>query len=283
MSKIDCTNCQLKDLSVCKSWRKFRIESCRSAAGNRSYDRDAMLFETGDKPGLVGILRSGYLRKERMSADGERTLVDLVFPGDIVGSFPGREVNYSLEAATESDLCLLDVSTARQVLNESAEFRRGVVEDMNRQLDRQLTLVWLRGAMTGRERILAFFVLAAQTMPCEESSGGGLVVTIPVSRKDWADLCNTTVESISRRIGELSAAGLLESLGNNRYLINDSRELRRQAGLEPDAFRHMCAMTAWRVMSPSANVDREPQMVVPFRGSASTGVRARQACAKVLA
>jgi CRP/FNR family transcriptional regulator len=238
-----------------------------------------MIFEIGEQPGLIGILKSGYLRKEHMSAEGERTLVDLVFPGDIVGTFPGRNVNYSLEAATESEVCMLDATTSRRMLNESAAFRRGVVADMNRQLDRQLTLVWLRGAMTGRERVLAFFVMAAQTMPTEASKDGSLIVTIPISRKDWADLCSTTVESISRRVSELTEAGLLESLGSNRYRLPDPDKLRQEAGLERGAFRHVCAATNWN-LGVRANDDREPVPMARLIKQAANGLRELPVCGR---
>ena len=273
MTKIDCTSCHLKELPICRAWRDTRVRSCLAGGGVRAYKRNTTLFESGDKPGLVGILKSGYLRKERVSSEGERTLVDMVFPGDVIGTFPDREANFTLEAATDSEICAIDAMTGRQLLNQSAPFRRGVVLDMNRQL----TLVWLRGAMTGRERILSFFLLAAETMPSDKMPDGSVVVNIPVSRADWADLCSTTVESISRRVSELTDIGLVESLGSNRYHLKDTDDLRAQIGLESGAFAHFRSYGRWKV-APFANEDREPFDRLPLGVHVAKGARALPAC-----
>jgi hypothetical protein len=53
--------------------------------------------------------------------------------------------------------------------------------------------------------------------PAEPDPDGSVLVTVPVGRQDWADLCNTTVESISRQIAELASERLVESLGGKLY------------------------------------------------------------------
>ena len=74
-------------------------------------------------------------------------------------------------------------------------------------------------------------------MPSEPLPDGSVVVSIPISRRDWADITNTTVETICRTLGQLAEPGVVESLAPGRYRIADLAELSRLAGIDPDLDR----------------------------------------------
>lgn len=195
-----------------------------------------MLYEVGSRPGLIGILRKGYLRRERLSREGRRTVLDLIRPGGVVGEMPGRVAGYSLEAATDVQICLFSPPLARRLATADPEFRLGLSADIETQFDTELIFGWLRGSLRCRERVIAFLVMAADFLPSEPEPDGSVLVTVPVGRQDWADLCNTTVESISRQIAELSSERLVENLGGKVYRIRNLQALRNMLGPDDTAF-----------------------------------------------
>lgn len=72
-------------------------------------------------------------------------------------------------------------------------------------------------------------------MPVDLLPDGGLVVEIAPSRRDWADLSNTTVETISRTLRYLADKDLVTTLGSGRYLIRNLQRLAYLACLDADS------------------------------------------------
>ncbi len=84
---------------------------------------------------------------------------------------------------------------------------------------------------------MAFLVMATDIMPSEPMPDGSLVLKLGFSRRDWADLTNTTVETICRTLADLAKTGLVRSVSPGRYLIRDLAELSALAGTDPDLDR----------------------------------------------
>lgn len=228
----ECSLCCLPGARLCRVIRQKARLSREAQTVLRHLSPDEALYETGARPGLIGILRQGYLRRERLMRDGRRTVLGLVGPGGVVGEMPGRPASYSLEAATECDICLFPAGFANRLATAEPDLRRAIAEDLAEQYDLEMTFAWLRGITRCGERVSAFLVLASELMPCDPQPDGSVILKIPFARRDWADLCNTTVESVSRQLSDLSARGLVESLGGKRYRLPDPAALRASAGLE---------------------------------------------------
>jgi len=223
-----------------------------------------MIYEVGSSPGLIGILRQGYLRRERLMPDGRRTVLGFVFPGGVVGEMPEWTASYSLEAATDAEVCHFSAPFAKRLVAQNAEFRRGLTADLERQYSHELTFAWLRMGLRCRERVIAFLVMAADLLPSDPQPDGSVIVQIPVGRRDWADLCNTTVESISRQLADLASERLVERLGGRRYWLRDMPALRGLTRLERPASRNERPLPLTAV-----NADRPVSVsTVPVRGPA---------------
>lgn len=263
--RVECSGCALRGARLCRALQSVQCRQQSAIAGIRQCGREEMLYEIGSYPGLIGILRKGYLRRERLLADGRRTVLGLVQPGDVVGEMPDWPASYSLETATEAEVCLFSAPVVRRLAIENAEFRRGITADLERQYSHELTFAWLRMGLRLRERVIAFLVMAADVLPSDPQPDGSVIVQIPVGRRDWADLYNTTVESISRQMADLTSEGLVHHLKGRRYRLRNVQVLRELAGLEQSSFR------SGKLKPMSAvNADRPIAMpTVSFRASDS--------------
>lgn len=227
-----CRSCTLQGAGLCHALARVAPPGT-TATHLRRVARDTILAEQGTQPTLFGVLRKGYLRKEKLRDDGRRTLLGLVCPGDLLFRAPDQTLDYTLEAATDAEICACDPHAVRRAMDEDRQFRRQIILDATRQLQQQSELVWRRGLLTSRERIIAFVVTATEIMPVEHQPDGSLIVTIELGRRDWADLANTTVETISRTMSLLTERGLVSTIAPSRYRIHDVAALTRLAGLEP--------------------------------------------------
>jgi len=226
-----CENCHLRKARLCRTLHSERaIGSFPSR--QRRYERDTTIYETGQTPGLLGVLKSGYLRKERINGDGRRTIFGLSRPGEIIGLIPGLLSDLSVEAATDVEICCFEEDAVAQLMKGNDRFRLELLFQAATLRDLQHDMIWLRGALNSRERVIAFLVMMAGFMPAEPQNDGSVVVSIDLSRRDWADMSNTTMETISRTMTILSESGLVETKVQHRYRISNLQQLAEMAGMK---------------------------------------------------
>ncbi|MGP1357272.1 Crp/Fnr family transcriptional regulator [Roseicyclus sp.] len=225
-----CTGCRLRTRDLCAALSASGLT--RTAPRLRRLRRGAVVQDESGTPRLTGILRNGYLRTERMMQDGRRNVLVLSTPGDLVGDWTAAGPSYAVSAATDVEMCVFDARALRHAAERDASLHLGILREVSRQHGRLLEQIWRRGALHSRERVIAFMLLACEIMPTEFLPGGGAIVGIEVSRRDWADMAGTTVETICRVLAWLSGIGAVETLDAGRYRIRDLAELTALAGLD---------------------------------------------------
>lgn len=235
-SLAQCRGCTLRGSQLC------RIILDEPSCGIRppvlrQFGRGKRIVEQGEASGFLGVVRRGYARRSVVKVSGNRVLVGLAMPGDLVGGLPGREHDYDFEAATDIEICFYDSATVRRQLEINQPFRRLMLQEIDYQHHHLLDLLWRNGTLTSRERIIAFLVKAVEFMPTEPLPDGSLVLSMEIDRGDWADLTNTAVETISRTLRYLEEKGLVTSLTPYRFRIRDLDLLATFAGVEPPARR----------------------------------------------
>lgn len=229
-----CKSCAFRGAALCRSMAESD-RSLTQAPRPRHFNRDQIINPQGHKQRVVGILRRGYLRKERLDAEGTRTLLGLVTPGDYIGLLPEISVPSSLEAATDSEICAFDIQTVNRLMATDGRLRLHLLQQAAEQYSDLLEMIWKRGALTSHERVIAFLLMAAEIMPLEPQRDGSVIITVELTRRDWADLSNTTVESISRTMSELSEKGLVRKVAATRYWVRDLGTLARMSGMDPNS------------------------------------------------
>lgn len=235
-SFAQCRGCKLRGSQLC------RIILDEPSCGTRPpvlrrLGRGKRIVGQGEASGFLGVIRRGYARRSVIKVSGNRILVGLAMPGDIVGGLPEREHDYDFEAATDIEICCYDSATVKRQLEVNHPFRRRMLQEIDHQHHRLLGLLWRNGTLTSRERIIAFLVRAVEFMPTEPLPDGSLVLSMEIDRGDWADLTNTAVETISRTLRYLEEKNLVTSLTPYRFLIRDLDLLATIAGVEPPARR----------------------------------------------
>ena len=227
----ECARCSHVTSTMCRMVGDRTVPALRK----HHLEKGATL-ERSPRGGVVGVLKRGYLLQERSLPDGRRTVMGLSVPGDVVGEPVETGSATAFTAATPVEICLWETEEVHRLMETDSAFLRQLMGEMDALHARQLDMLWQRGALKSHERVVAFLLHAAAIMPSAPAPGGGLVVTIELSRRDWADLTGTSIESISREMSRLARLGLVTQLGRGRYHLHDPEGLADLVGIDADGF-----------------------------------------------
>ncbi|MGS4948255.1 Crp/Fnr family transcriptional regulator [Meridianimarinicoccus sp. RP-17] len=227
-----CIGCPLRGAEMCRMIFEHGILRT-SAPPLRHYRKGKLILERGKPSDFLGVIRRGYARRSEMRKDGKRVLFGLAIPGDFAGALSGQNSACDLEAATDLEICAYDSSAVNWQLAENPRMRQTLLQDLDRQHHRFLETLWRYGSLNSRERIIAFLLMATDFMPTEPLPDGSLILRMEIERRDWADLTNTAVETISRTLRYLEEKALLSSLSPYRFRLHDLDRLAHIAGVDP--------------------------------------------------
>ncbi|WP_371059470.1 Crp/Fnr family transcriptional regulator [Rhodosalinus sp. 5P4] len=242
-SKRVCGTCELRTGGDCRF-------AALSGVRVRHLAKGETLVHEGELPERLFLLRRGYLRMLRFGCDGDRVVMALLAAGDVVPAFPGRALGFSVEAASDTEVCEISGAAFRAAFGRDTALRHRILDNAAAHLRRLQDAIWLRGRLTSRERVIAFLVQATECMPVDRLPDGSLRVTMRVSRGDWADMSDTTVETVSRVVRGLADEGLVETLARHRYRIPDIAGLRLLARLDPVGAQGAPGPAPWQVIGP---------------------------------
>jgi CRP/FNR family transcriptional regulator len=95
----------------------------------------------------------------------------------------------------------------------------------------------LLGCKSATERVAALLLLIARRLAPDLDPAGAaqppLTIELPLSRAEIADFLGLRLETVSRQLNRLEAAGVIKRVGRRGIAICDGRELERLAGDPP--------------------------------------------------
>lgn len=174
------------------------------------------------------VLRSGSIRSYSLSSDGTERTTEIYLPGEPIGldAFGDWRQRDYLVAMEASAYCEVPLPSIRRLMTESPEVRETVPSLIGGALlsTRERLLALRRGPARAQ---LATFLLDLS----ERRQRRGLradMFRLGMDRQDIASLLGLTMETVSRAIGELRRAGLIQVRGKLVSVLAPAA-LRREA------------------------------------------------------
>ena len=176
------------------------------------------------------LLFSGQLQAIDIAEDGREIGLNLIKPGAFFGELSvidGLPRSAHIVALVPSVVGIIPQGPAREIfykLPSAAEAMMRHLTALVRNLSNYRTLLAIPNA---QQRVCALLLQLGQQMP------GGLVViqNLP-KQQEVAIMINTSRETVSRAIGSLIAAGVLEK-DYRRLIVRDPKRLRHLAQTPP--------------------------------------------------
>ncbi|WP_394728741.1 helix-turn-helix domain-containing protein [Altererythrobacter sp. GH1-8] len=176
---------------------------------------------------VVYIVRGATKLAARASGNREQ-IVAFHFGGDIV-SVPADGLHaYAMTSLVQTELLVFPAQEF---------FDRAATEDaIARSLLRRLTSALHRcrdkavalGCKSANERLAGF--LMAMSERVGKVDGNRCTLELPMSRRDIGDSLGLTIETVSRQLGVMREAGLIETSGRSQIVVRDLNNLARRAG-----------------------------------------------------
>lgn len=227
-----CAVCAVHESGFCGKLSGCRLEELTRHRTWLDLPADRELRVDGHANRWAGVLVHGYLRMAHYDLDGDRKLVGLKLPGDLLGPRSSEADDFVLETSTDVRICRFDLDVFNRLFATSDAFRHLTYGQARSEVDRLHFLTWTLGALDTKERLAAFLATAIRYMPWQPLSEGGGVLTMDLPRRDVADLLGTTVESISRITQSMDREGLIRIRDPYHFEIPDVGRLARLGGIE---------------------------------------------------
>jgi len=190
------------------------------------HKRGDIIYKSGDAPNYLYCIKSGTAKTTIAKNDGNGPITSLAFTGDMIGHRSVMLEQPHLETAvamTDMDLCRFEAEVFRSMLRS--------VNEVSYELSRRLALY----ALEKEQHILKLTQkhlrerLADILLNLGQKAGfrtNGKTIDLEITRTDLSGIAGTTLESVSRKIGEFKREGLISTAGKT-ITIEDEEGLHR--------------------------------------------------------
>lgn len=192
----------------------------------RHYRRNETIYMQDEAATMLRVVVAGKVRLVRHTLEGKDILLDMLKPGDYFGSLStGKNNVYPETAIAHTDACVLSIrlSEFRTILNTFPQVAVSVLDITANRLRASREKIQRLTTLPVEGRIASILLSLADKFG--EQSEHGLLLQLPLSRKDLADMAGTSTETASRIMSQFQEDGLITS-GRQWVAVND------KAGLE---------------------------------------------------
>ncbi len=184
-----------------------------------SYKKGEVLCKQGTFVSSLIFVRKGFVKVFLENGDNP-TILSVVKGGSFIGlqSLYGENIfHYSAEAMTDTEICLTDINTFRELILDNSNFAKGIIEVLNEDLINSYSRLF---SLT-QKHINGRFAELLEYMSTVLYNENPFKLTI--SRKDMADLISTSPESVSRLMSEFKDQGIIKAKGHVLEILDMKR------------------------------------------------------------
>lgn len=196
------------------------------------YQQGDRIYTAGDLAERLFVVAEGKVKLLQHAAGGRDILLDILTSGEFFGNIATLGVaSYPDTAQAQTAACILSIRSEdfRQVLDEHPELALKTLEILGDRLNAANRRVLQLSSMPVDRRIA--FTLLQLGAKLGRKQDKGLLIDVPLSRDDLAEMTGTTSETASRVISQLQTNGSIDS-GRQWISITDWESLEALAGQE---------------------------------------------------
>jgi CRP-like cAMP-binding protein len=206
---------QLEALSQCQLFRHIEHEKLITIAASatiRHFDKGSFIFYQEDQANTFYILIEGNVRMTQITPEGHQVIVHIFGPGQGVGIIAALgEFDYPLTAEAVEDCSFLTWS--RDEMIYLMEKHPRLAMNAARMLAIRFKDLQDRYRELATERVERRIArtLLRLTKQAGKKVKGGILINMPLSRRDLAEMTGTTLYTVSRIISKWEQAGLVKT------------------------------------------------------------------------
>ena len=226
---LACATCPVRDSAACSVLTEEERDALAKAGRTRVLKRGEMLFAAGDDEAACATLVSGALKVSGFDADGNEQILSLVHPSGFIGELFAPFAHHDVTALTESRLCTFASGDIERAIENYPALTRALLRRSQEDLLATRNLLELTAHATAEARLAALlhdFAAAASDSSCHIADE----FELPLTRGEVANMLGLTIETVSRKLGELEEMGAITRKGKRGITIGNAALLRELSG-----------------------------------------------------
>jgi CRP-like cAMP-binding protein len=177
------------------------------------------LFRQGDAASSLFLVLSGRLRATQTTSDGQQVIIRYLGPGEIAGytALAGGEVHPgTVTAVDDSQLIGWSAAGFKQLMSRHSVIATNAIAMLGQRYhEMQVRLLELSTARVERRIGHTLLRLAHQA---GRRTARGIEIAFPLSRQDVAEMCGTTLHTVSRTLSAWEDQGIVDC-GRRRVVV----------------------------------------------------------------
>jgi CRP/FNR family cyclic AMP-dependent transcriptional regulator len=189
-----------------------------------AFEKGALAFCEGNSDGMIACILSGYVKVYCPVGDGNRTLVRLAGPGEIIGysdyvDEKGRSARlFEVQAASKCTLALLNRDHVGRMLAElPTETLISILASLNTFWSENLRYFTILLGLPFWDRLT--LVLSGLAKRAGVRDAEGIILIPEVFHEDLAEMIGCSRPMVSRMIAQMVESGLLGRRGKQYVLL----------------------------------------------------------------
>ncbi len=202
-----------------------QLQTVIQAAHHRRVSQDAYFFRQGDLATVFYILIEGEAKLTQLTPDGHQVLMCFVNPGEgfgVISALNSASHPLSAQAVTDCKALAWDEETLTRLMESFPRLAINALQ-MVSQHHQELQNRYLELATERVERRIAHAVLRL-VQQAGQKVEQGILINLPLSRQDLAEMTGTTLYTVSRIISRWEEQGIART-GRKRLLIRRPHDL----------------------------------------------------------
>lgn len=214
-----------KEVALFAALDSSALAEIRAAARMGRAHAGAMFFREDDTASTFFVLESGSVKLTQLTPEGHQVVLRIIGPGDAFGgvaAFGGATYPVSAEAVTDSSAMEWPGDVMARLMDRHPRLAVNALRFVAARLhELQVQYRQLATEKVDRRVARALLRLVQQAGRRVES---GVLIDLPLSRDDIAQMTGTTLFTVSRIISRLEGQGILEA-GRQRMVIRNPHGL----------------------------------------------------------
>ena len=184
------------------------------------------LFHEGEPSTVVYVVRHGFVKIVKVTAEGTRLLLALVGPGDVVGLHGALEGVVRVTGAQAcQDVTVVPIARGQlhTSMREEPDIAATLLAELSRQLRQSVThIVDLAGGDLMNLLVTRLIDLATRDsyVGARRRNGSSIIIELPVSQHELAEWAGMSPRSAATALGVMRRAGIV-STNRMQLVIHD--------------------------------------------------------------
>lgn len=202
----------LEEMPVLSPLSQSDWEKVKDLFVEKHFGKDDYIFFEGDPSSWLGVILEGRVKMIKHSGAGKDVVLDVISPGEMLGeeaAFNGKPYPATAQAIEPTVVASIYRDDFLRLLKQYPALALTVIESLGHRLrEAQETIKSMAVERVERRIARILLKLAATTGSSNEE---GIVIEMPLTRQDIAEMAGTTVETAIRTMSKFRKKGLVQT------------------------------------------------------------------------